>query len=94
MYLSSYTFTGDPADLTARFDRLLPQFRDELVFHVAVVTADGLVTYDGCPDRATAEAFSTSPEWAAALASVGLPTPAVAGLGEVHFALARQSVPV
>ena len=72
MYLTSYTFTGDTADLAARYDRLLAQFRDELVLHIAVATDTGLVVLDSCPDRATAEEFQGSTQWREGLASVGL----------------------
>ena len=94
MYLSSYTFTGDTTDLIARYDRLFARYRDELLLHVVVVEDDALVVYDACPDRETAEAFWSSPEWAAGLAEVGLAMPAITGLGEIHAAVANASVPV
>ena len=94
MYLSSYTYTGDPADLARRFDTILAGYRDELILHVCVTTETGLLVLDACPDRATAEAFWANPDFKAAQESVGLPAPVVQGLGDVHFAMANQSVPV
>ena len=92
MYISSYTFTGDPADLGARYDQLLDTFRDELIVHVVVATDTGLVVWDACPDRAAAEAFWTSAAFVEGLARVGLPTPRVEGLGTARFAVANAGV--
>ena len=94
MYLSSYTFTGDSTDLAARYDGVLAKYRNELILQIAVTTDTGLVVYDTCPDRATAEAFWADPHFRGELATAGLPEPVRAGLGEVHFMMANQSVPV
>lgn len=93
MYLSTYAFTGDTTDLLAKYDRLLEQFRGEMLINVAVATSTGMLVVDTCPDRATAEAFVASPEWKAALSSVGLPEPEVIGVGDVHAAISTVSVP-
>ena len=94
MYFSSYTFRGDSTDRAARFDRVLAGFRDDLILQVVVTTDTGLVVYDTCPDRATAEAFWHDAGFRGALRAAGLPEPEITGLGEVHFMMANQSVPV
>lgn len=91
MYLGSYTFTGDPAALTDGYDKLRAGFPpDAILFHAAVVVDNGLLVIDACPSKADFEAFSTSPEFAAALDAAGLPRPVVAQYGEVHATVARQ----
>ena len=93
MFLSAYTFDGDPAELTAAYDRMRRGFPpDAFELHVAVVTATGIVVFDACPDRATFDAFHTSPDLQGAMASAGLPRPRVEPLGEVHATALRQEV--
>ena len=70
MYLSTYAFTGDTTDLLAKYDRLLEQFRGEMLINVAVATSTGMLVVDTCPDRATAEkprSVSTAWRWRTAL---------------------------
>jgi hypothetical protein len=87
-YLGCYHFTADPAELLAAYDRLRASYPDSgLDLHVCVVRADGITVMDTCPDRATFVEFSSSPDFAAALAGVGLPAPAVEPLGEVYAAV-------
>jgi hypothetical protein len=87
MYLGTYDFDGDPDDLVARYDELLGKFPPEMVLlNVCIRRADGITIVDTCPTEADFRGFSTSAEFAAGLASVGLPTPRVHPLGEVHAA--------
>ncbi len=48
--------------------------------------------FDSCPDLRTQKAFVASPEFRGALAHVGLPSPTIEVLGEVHFAHLREPV--
>jgi hypothetical protein len=93
MILSAYHFDGDPESLMDCHRRMMELFPvTGLDLHVAVTHDRGLTVYDSCPDLATQEAFVASPEFAGALAQVGLTTPRVEVLGEVHFAHLNQSV--
>ena len=92
MYLSSYTFSGDPAALKRGIDELLLAFRDDLLLTVVVERPDGIVFYDACPDRPTAEAFWADPHFRAALRAHDLPDPEITGLGEIHASVANVSV--
>jgi hypothetical protein len=85
MFLSSYRFAGDPAELTAAYDRLAAMFADvEFALHVAVVDAGGITVLDACPSEEAFQAFSTSPEWRAAYTEAGLPDPVIQPLGQVR----------
>jgi hypothetical protein len=93
MFLGAYHFDGDPAELRAGYDRLRAGFpADSLDLHVCVVRADGLTVFDACPSQEVFQGFSTGPDFAAALAAAGLPTPRVEELGDVHSALIREEV--
>jgi len=93
MFLGAYHFDGDPAALLPAYDRLKVQYPPEaLDLHVCVVHEGGLTVLDACPSRSEFEDFSSGPDFAAALASAGLPTPKVAPLGDVHSALLRSPV--
>ena len=93
MILSAYHFTGDRDSLMECHRRMMDLFPPTgLDLHVAVTHERGMTVYDSCPDLATHEAFVASPEFHGALAQVGLPTPAIEVLGEVHFAHLNQSL--
>ena len=92
MILSAYQFEGDPEGLMDCHRRMMQLFPPTgLDLHIAVTNQRGLTVYDSCPDLATHQAFVASPEFAGALAEVGLPKPMVTVLGEVHFAHLNQS---
>jgi hypothetical protein len=93
MFLGAYRFAGDPAELLPAYDRLLDAM-DVASFdlHACAVHADGIVVVDACPSEAVFRSFSTSAEWVAAYESVGLPTPTVEPLGEVHRTHVGQGV--
>jgi hypothetical protein len=91
--LSTYQFDGDPDDLMERHHRMMEMFPPSgLDLHIAVTHDRGLTVFDSCPDLATQEAFVASPEFRSAIDQVGLPTPTIEVLGEVHFAHLNQSV--
>ena len=93
MILAAYHLQGDPESLMDGHRRMMELFPPSgLDLHIAVTNERGLTVYDSCPDLATQEAFVASPEFASALAQVGLSTPTVEVLGEVHFAHLSQSV--
>jgi hypothetical protein len=93
MILGAYQFDGDPETLMESHRRMMELFPPSgLDLHVAVTHAKGLTVLDGCPDLATHQAFVASPEFRGAIAQVGLPTPKVEVIGEVHFAHLNQSV--
>jgi hypothetical protein len=94
MYLGRYAFDGDPTLLEAAYRRLAAAAYPpgSLDLHVVVVRGDGLDVYDACPDAETLAGFSASDEFRGALAAAGLPTPRVAGLGEVLTATLKQPV--
>ena len=88
MYLGTYTFNGDPDELLAALrphDGGLP---DKSPCSFTCACAAPTASPSSTPARATAEfhAFSTSPEFRAALGAVGLPEPTVDRIGDVHFA--------
>ena len=87
MFLGRYDFTGDPAELTSRYDELMAQIPAENIqFHSCVVRDTGITLYDSCPTAEVFASFSTSPEFLALVRESGLPDPVVTPLGEVHVA--------
>jgi hypothetical protein len=85
MYLGIYDFDGDPEDLAARYDHLIAQFPpDAVTLNACVRRPDGITVIDTCPSESDFRGFAASAEFAAGLASVGLGTPRVTPLGEVH----------
>jgi hypothetical protein len=93
MFLGAYHFDGDPAALRPAYDALMSGFPEgSLDLHVCVVRDGGLTVFDACPSREDFEAFSGGADFAAALAAVGLPTPRIELLGDVHAARLRSGV--
>ena len=93
MILSAYHFDGQSDSLMESHHRMMEMFPPTgLDLHIAVTHERGLTVYDACPDLATHTAFVSSPEFHGAIAQVGLPTPTIEVLGEVHFAHLNQSV--
>jgi hypothetical protein len=91
--LSAYNFEGDPEALIESHRKMMELFPPSgLDLHLAVTHDGGMTVYDSCPDLPTHEAFVASPEFAGAIAQVGLPKPQIVVLGEVHFAHLNQSV--
>jgi hypothetical protein len=93
MILSAYHFDGDTDTLMEAHRRMMELFPPSgLDLHVAVTHERGITVYDSCPDLATQEAFVSSREFLGAIAELGLPTPTIEIVGEVHFAHLNQSV--
>ena len=95
MYLGTYDFDGDPDDLAARYDQLVGQLPPDIILlNLCIRRPDGITVVDTCPSEADFASFSSSPEFAAGLASVGLPTPRVQPVGEVHALHGSQTTTV
>jgi len=93
MYLASYTFEGDPADIMSGYQQLLGHFPPETMdLHVCIRSDTGITVLDACPDQQTFEGFSRSPEFLDVVRSCGLPEPKATGLGDVHYARLRAPV--
>jgi hypothetical protein len=93
MFLGAYHFDGDPAGLLPAYERLFAGLPSEQIqLHVCVLGPGGLIVLDACPSEDVFAAFSTNPEFAAAVASAGLPQPRVERLGVVHRALAPEQI--
>ena len=93
MILSAYHFDGEPDALMEGHHRMMELFPPSgLDLHIAVTHEHGLTVYDSCPDFPTHKEFVASPEFHGAIAQVGLPTPRIEVIGEVHFAHLNQSV--
>ncbi len=93
MHLGTYTFTGDPGELLAAYDRLMAQFPSSaLLWHLCVATDTGMVIYDTCPSSEDFRAFSTDPTVRASMRASGLPEPQVQSLGDVHNAVANAAL--
>lgn len=91
MFLASYEFRGDPTELLAGYDRMVALF-GEADLQICLTHDDRIVVLDACPSKTVFEQFSTSREFADAIASVGLPAPTVTPFGEVHRARLRELV--
>lgn len=91
MFLAAYHLDGPAADLLPAYNRLMKAYPpDILELHICIQRENGLTVYDACPSRADFDAFSTSHEFAAAVAAAGLPTPRLEALGEVYDATMHQ----
>jgi hypothetical protein len=90
MFLGAYHFDGETDALRAAYDRLMTFIPVGIVdLNVCVVRAGGITVYDACPSQEVFEGFSTSPDFATALASAGLPAPRVEQLGDIHNVVVR-----
>ncbi len=92
MYFARYHFAGDPDELTTRYRTLLASRGGEYDLQVAVRRSDGIDVYDTCPSEGDFAWFSTSEQFRAALAAVGLPLPHAEGLGEIFELTSTQAV--
>ena len=93
MYLTAYHFQGTLDELLPAYEQMTTAFPPEsLSFHVCVTSELGITVFDGCPSAEIAQAFRTSPEFAATLAAVGLPEPRVEALGDIHRFIVNEPV--
>jgi len=93
MYMSRYSFDGDPTDLEHRYHQFVSGMPAENIeLQVVIRRPDGLDVYDSCPTREEFLAFSASAEFAAAIAGVGLPVPRVEGLGDIAHVVVKEAV--
>ena len=93
MHASIWKFTGDPDDLTRRYEALVAEMpADQFIVNMCLRADDGIVVVDICPDKATFEAFSTSAEFSAARARHGLPDPSEILDYPVHSAIAHGAM--
>jgi hypothetical protein len=76
MHCSIWTYVGDPAQLAAGYAAMIEQMPAEnMRFHAAARTSDGLVIFDTCPSKDAFEAFYGSPEVQAVMSAHGLGRP-------------------
>lgn len=88
MFLGMYRFDGDPAQLTAAYDRLIAGFPPGMIeLQLCVVRTEGITVLDTCPSAEVFAEFSTSDGFAGALAAAGLPMPTIEPIGDVHHAI-------
>jgi hypothetical protein len=89
MHLGIYRFRGNPDELLAAYDRLMAGVGDDAIhLHACAVEPNGITLYDACPTREAFERFSTSAEFRAGIAAVGLPEPEIEDY-PLHAARAR-----
>lgn len=87
MFLGTYRFEGDPAQLKQAYDRMLALIPQEnMSLHVCVLDDTGLWVYDTCPTREAFTEFSAGADLHNAFKAAGLPEPKVDPVGEVHVA--------
>jgi hypothetical protein len=86
MHLGIYRFEGEPQELLPAYDRLLAMIpAGNITWHLCAVEPGGIVIYDTCPTEAAFTAFSSGPDFAAAVRAAGLPEASVTGF-PVHVA--------
>jgi hypothetical protein len=83
-------FSGDPQDITARYDRqcaaLVAAFGEQmpgLIAHTASTVADGVVIVDAWESREAFERMVGSKAFTDSLVAAGLPQPSIE-YGELH----------
>jgi S-adenosylmethionine:diacylglycerol 3-amino-3-carboxypropyl transferase len=92
MYASIWRFTGDPDDLTRRYDTMLADIPSaNMRLHLCVRAPDGIVIVDTCPSHAAFEQFATGP-FRALRSRHGLPEPTDVQDGPVHAAFIEGEV--
>jgi len=88
MHASIWKFTGDPDDLTPRYDALLAEVpTSEFIAQLCLRAPDGIVMVDTCPSREAFEAFATGDWFRDARRRHGLPDPTEVRDYPVHDAI-------
>lgn len=84
MFLGIYRFEGDAEQLRMAYERMLDLIsHTNLRLHVCVSEYGGISIIDTCPNKESFLSFASSPEFAGALKTAGLPIPQVTPMGEV-----------
>ena len=90
MHASISHLRGDPDDLLRRYDALLAEVPAEnMILHLCLRSADGIVIVDTCPTREVFEAFYAGEPFRAMRARHGLPEPDRLEDYPVHIGIAR-----
>ena len=90
MHASISHLRGDPDDLLRRYDALLAEVPAEnMILHLCLRSADGIVIVDTCPSREVFEAFHAGEPFRAMRARHGLPEPDRLEDYPVHIGIAR-----
>jgi hypothetical protein len=92
MNLNLYTAKGDPKALLAVWDRAMADLgREEFFLHVVTSDDQGITFVDVCPTEADFQGWINGDDWRRLQAQLGGDVQ-VTRLGEVHTAVARESV--
>ena len=92
MNLYQYTVKGDPQQLLAVWDDVIADLgKDELFLNITSATDDGITILDICPTEADFQGWINGDDWRGIQARLGGAV-TVTHLGQVHAALARDSV--
>jgi heme-degrading monooxygenase HmoA len=94
MHASIWKFTGDPDELTARYDSLLAEMpTGGFIAHLCLRAPDGIVIVDTCPSQEAFEGFATSDEFRDARRRHGIPDPSEVRGYPVHAAFIDGAAP-
>jgi hypothetical protein len=97
MHAAIWKFTGDPDDLTKRYDAMVAEFpTTEFIAHLCLRAPDGLVIVDTCTTEEAFRAFATGPAFREARHRHGIPDPTEVHDYPVHAAFvggAQTAVP-
>jgi hypothetical protein len=89
MHASIWRFAGDPDDLLPRYDAMLAEIgAANMLLHVCLRAADGIVLLDTCPSKAAFEAFAHGDAFRGLRERHGLPEPEQVDDFPVHLAYA------
>ena len=87
MYSTVWHFTGDPAELAARYDVLIDTIgTGSIQLHLCLISPDGLTIVDTCPTREDWERIRESGWLHEQVRAAGLPEPTIVE-HDVHAAL-------
>ena len=92
MNLYQYTFTGDPQQLLAGWQRMVDQIgKDSLLMNVVTTTSTGITVLDVCPTEADFQGWINGDDWRAVKAELGGQV-VVTPLGEIRSAVVRDGL--
>jgi hypothetical protein len=94
MHASIWKFTGDPDDLTRRYDALMEELpTNEFIAHLCLRAPAGMVVVDVCPTEEVFRAFSTGPDFRETRRRHGIPDPTELHDYPVHAAITNGTRP-